>query len=156
MSVLHWNLWRYNVFKQAKNAVSSPKRAIECVLISETNIVSLMTLYLDIGFCLSSEYKMAWQVVTKLMLPMQGHEGLVLPISERSHIPLDPLNRLTKEEREGLTALDDLGVMSITRAKSQLAEDNRQGANARMFQTIFIIFGILAAVLILFLLWRHK
>ena len=152
MSVAGWNLWKFTFFRQARSAFSSEQRLIQACMLSETNVGSLLKLYLDIGFCISEPQKKAWQVVQKLMMPMEGVIELVLPISERSHLPLDPLNRLTEDEKKALGNLDDLAEDAMTRAESQLADENKKGANARLMTTIFWLIGIVAIIALLILL----
>jgi hypothetical protein len=130
-------IWRTGVFNWLREAFSSEKRVVRCLRISENGVNSLVSIRLATGYCLSSAEKLAWCVIQKLKLPMEGVDEPVLPISERSYMPLDPLGLLTDEEKKALEPLKNVARARHAEERSRVSDDNRWG-----FVIIICLFGI--------------
>lgn len=146
------NIWKHSIFKQAGYLFSSQKRIQKCVFISETGVISLENLYLATGYCVNEAEKVAWMVIQKLKMPMEGVDELVLPISERSHMPLDPLGKLTKEEKEKLEPLKNIAKAKHAEVRSRVNDDQKKNANAELLKSLAymaIIGAFLVAIVVL-------
>lgn len=148
------NIWRYSFFKGIGSLFSSPKRVVKCALVSETGIVSLERLVLATGYCLwdLQDYKGAWVVIQKLMMPMEGSDELVLPISERTYVPLDPLGKLDEEDRKKLVPLDDIAETKYQEAFTRVTEENKKNANHRLLTTVLWGSLVLTAIILIVVL----
>jgi hypothetical protein len=151
MGITSANLWRHSFFKSLSSLFSSPTRAINCVIVSETSIVGREQMKLATGYSVKNtlDFKGAWLVIQKLMLTMEGVDGMVLPISERSYIPLDPLGRLTDEDRSKLIPLTQIAKTAYKTAFARVQEENKKSANAKLLETMLYIGGIIAVIVIL-------
>ena len=156
MSIMQANIWKSSIFKTIGSLFTSPHRTILCVVISENGIVSKTMLELGIGWCSNKIEKMSWLLINKLRMPMEGVEGQVLPISERSYIPLDPLGRLTKAERDSLVSLDQLAEAKWREARSDVAAEGNKSVNAEMMKTISYIVGFIVLIAIGIMFFKHK
>ncbi len=150
MGIAQANIWKLGFFRTISTLFSSPTRSIKCVVIPETGIVGLDTLKLMTGYAIkeTKETKLAWSVIQKLKLSMQGSDEYVLPVSERTRVPLDPLGRLTKEDAAKLVPLNDVAETSYDSAFSRVSEENKKNANAMLLQTMLYVGGIIACIAI--------
>jgi hypothetical protein len=148
MGFFQANIWRYGFFKSIGSLFSSPRRAIKGVVISEAGIAALDSLSLAVGYSIkdSPEYKGAWIVIQKLMMNMKGSDEMVLPISERTYVPLDPLHRLNKEDKERLLPLNEIAQARYDAAFARVTEENKRSANARLLTTLVYLSFIMAAI----------
>lgn len=146
MGFLGARIWKNSFFKNLGFLFGSEKRLQPCVMVSETGQVSLERLALATGYCGSEADNVAWAVIQKLKLPMEGFDEWVLPISERSYIPLDPLGRLTTKDKLNLLSLKDIAEIKYLQAFTKVAEENKKSANHRLLQTM--IYGILLVTII--------
>jgi hypothetical protein len=145
------NIWKYGFFKNIASIFSSPARAIDCVIVSETSIVGKEKMKLATGYLSKDtpDFKGSWLVIQKLMLPMQGCDTMVLPISERSYIPLDPLGRLTEEDKKKLVPLKEIAHSRYKTAFARVTQENKHSANAELLKTMLYLGGIMAIVAVL-------
>ncbi len=150
------NIWKFSIFKSIGSLFTSPHRTILCVMLSENGIASKVLLDLGIGWCSNKVEKMSWILINKLRMPMEGVEGLVLPISERSYIPLDPLGRLTEAERNSLVSLDQLAEAKWKEARSQVSSESNKSVNAEMMKTISYIVGFIVLIAMGFMFFKHR
>jgi hypothetical protein len=146
MGFFQANIWKASFFKNIQSLFSSPKKAITCVLVSENGIASKISLALSIGFTFDPVAKMTWTVINKLRMPMEGTQELVLPISERSYVPLDPLNRLTTEEKTKLASLKDIAVAKRREARSRVSAESKTSINAEAIKTLMYIIGFIVII----------
>ncbi len=150
------NIWKHTFFKSVGALFSSPQRTIQCAMISENGIGSKVMIDLGIGWCSNKAAEMSWLLINKLRMPMEGVEGLVLPVCERSYIPLDPLGRLTPKEREALVSLDQLAEAKWREARAKVAADTNKSPNAELLKTIVIVLFIIILIIVGVLLFKHK
>ena len=150
MGVFQANIWRHSIFKSIRSLFSSPKRIVKCVLVSETGIVSLESLALATGYCLRDlqDFKGGWLAIQKLRMAMEGSDELVLPISERSYVPLDPLGKLEEEDRKALVPLNNIAETKYQEAFSRVVEENKKNANHRLLTTVLYLSFILTAIIV--------
>jgi hypothetical protein len=146
MGVFQARIWKNSFFKNINFLFSSNKRTLKVVFISETGIISLDNLALDVGYVYSEVSKSAWAVIQKLKLPMQGSDELVLPISERTYLPLDPLNRLQQEDKDAIEPLKNIARAKHAEVKSRIIDENKQSQNHKMLNTCIYIMGIVLVI----------
>ncbi len=157
MGILQANIWRHSKVRSIRSLFSSPTRSIKCVIIPETGIVRLDDLKLAaMPYVISDtpEAKQAWVVIQKLLLTMRGCEEMVLPVSERSYVPLDPLHRLTEEDRKKLVPLSEIAETQYDTAFARVTEENKQSANAQLLKTMIYVAGIIACIAIIVVFLR--
>ncbi len=147
MGVRNWNLWKHHAFKSIKYMFSQETRVQMCVFVSETGVVPLERLQLATGYCVSEVDKIAFMVIQKLKMPMQGLDEPVLLISERSHMPLDPLNRLTPEEKAKLQPLKNIARAKHAEKRSQIDDENKQNANHELMKTLVMVVVIATMII---------
>jgi hypothetical protein len=146
MGLFQANIWKASFFKSIKSLFSSPTRTILCVLVSENGIASKVTHSLGIGYLADTQLKMTWMAINKLRMPMEGVEGMVLPISERTYIPLDPLGRLTDEDKKSLVPLDDIYLAKRREARARVSAESRVSANAEAIKTLMYVLAFIALI----------
>ncbi len=115
---------------------STPARATKGLFVSETGNIGLKLLPLGTGFAYNDEAKWAWGVVNALKVSLRGVEGEVLPISERSCVPLDPYNVLSKEDREAFTNIKAIATESFQSSYAKVADEDRKSVNAQLIKTM--------------------
>jgi len=156
MGFFQANIFKHSFLKNMASLFKSPQRTLPCVLISENGIASKVFVELGIGWCSNVQEKMSWILINKLRMPMEGVEGTVLPISERSYIPLDPLGRLTPAERNSLVSLDQLADAKWREARSKVSSEGNKDVNGELVKTISFIIGFIVLICIGVLIIRHR
>ena len=154
MSFFSANIWKSSFLKNIGSLFSSPKNSLKCVLISENGISSLIELELSPGYAAIVASKMTWAVINILKMRLEGCEEMVLPISERSYIPLDPLGRLDDADREKLISLDQIAKAKRLEARSRVTDENKRSINAELIKTM--IFGLVFICIIGFIVLIFK
>jgi len=143
MDLLQANIFKAGIFKKAKYMLSAPQQAGQVLFFSETGVCSLELLPLKIGYVVSHKVKMAWNVIQKLKIKVEGIDGFVIPISERSRIPLDPYNILTEEEKQSLASPDTIHSISYARAWADIKDRENESPNSKAVMSIIWILGVL-------------
>jgi hypothetical protein len=147
------NIWKSHFIKDLGSLLSTPKRIQPCVFISEAGITSLQRLPLATGYVYDETSKVAWAVIQKLKLPMEGFDQLVLLISERTYLPLDPLNRLTAEEKARIKPLKNIAKAAHSAEKSRVVDDNKKNNQHELLKTMFYILGfVMTVALVIYLI----
>ncbi len=141
-------IWKHSFFKGMGSLFGSPKRVQKCVFISESGIVSAENLPLLTALVHFDAEKVAWSIIQRLKMPMEGSDELVLPISERSHIPLDPLGRLTTDERDALVPLNDIAKAKHAEERSRIIDENKTSANAKLTRTVVTCCFVLTIIIV--------
>jgi hypothetical protein len=155
MNLSKWPIFKAGIFRQAKYLVSAPQKAQRVLEILEDGTIGIELLPMQTGFLQATtpEVKKAWAMVHALKLqvckngqPLEGETVLV--ISERSYIPLDPLNILKEKDREKLASLKDIAKVRHAQARAAAgSQDKNKDLAAFIIQAGFVIlglFGILA------------
>jgi hypothetical protein len=149
MSLKDLPVWRSSLFRKTKYMVSSPQKAQMVLAITEQGVIGKQPLPMQTGFmkAIEPEVKKAWANVHALKYqiykngqPTEDESALV--ISERSYIPLDPLNTLNKQNREKLASLKDIAKVRHAQAR---AAASAQDANKDVAMVIIYICGFLLA-----------
>lgn len=153
MDLSKLRIFQSGLFKQAKFLFSAPTRAQKVFMISESGTLSLELLPLSTGYLADNDAKMAWNVIHKLKVGLTEEDDPVLPVSERSRIPLDPYNIFNEEDLEKLSSLKAIAATKYTEAFSHLVDKQVEGFNAKMVKIIlygiFIIFFLLVIILMI-------
>jgi len=154
MGIRGWNLWKHRFFKSASSLFSSNQRTIKCFFVSETGIIGLVDLPLESTFVTEAVNKMSWTVIHKLMMPLAGCDEWVLPISERSYVPLDPLGRLTDEEKKTIVPVDAVAATKYNESFNNVQDDNQQKASQSFLKAILTFMMVVIACVIIALIAR--
>ena len=150
MDLFKANIFKGAIFKQAKYMISTPQFAQKAFLIREAGILSIEVMPVNASALIAHLPKMAWHSIQTLKTTFEGVDEPVLPISDRSRIPLDPFNKCQDdEELESLAALDVIAGIKYTEAFSQLADKDAQSPNAKMVYTLIWIISSLLAIAII-------
>ncbi len=156
MGLANLPLWRAGIFRQIKYIFSTPVRIQKCLFISETGNISLQLLPLARGYTYNDEAKVAWAVLNLFTIPIEGLDGEVMPISERSCIPLDPHKQLSDEDRESLANINQIAEEHYQAAYSQVADEDRKSVNVQMAKTLMWMGFLVVIVIVLALLWTKR
>jgi len=147
-------MFRSGVFKQAKYLVSTPQRSQSVVFVSETGVISKEILPMYTGYINAPNIKMTWLVLHALKLLVTDKQGVpeeepVLLISERSYIPLDPLEKLGAEDKKGIMPLDEIAIMKNTEKCIALEEGSHDEAKNKLMNLIIVCSFILCAIMVI-------
>ncbi len=126
-----------------------------CLFISEHGTKSIEILPMDTGFVWSDELKMAWNVIHALKVRVEGYDQLVLPITEKSRIPLDPFDHFKADEVRQLASIKTVGREKYKEAYARLGDDQRKSLNAQMMKTLLFLAAILVFSVII-ALWVKR
>jgi len=77
----------------------------------------------------------------------------VMPISERSFRPLDPLGNVPEDQQ---VSLNEIAWSKRREAFSRVLDENKQNAGQKLMQTTLYGFLLITAIVVLFFLMRHK
>lgn len=156
MNLLKMNLWRGGFFKQVKFLVASPQQAQGVILISETGTVSHEMLPLSTGFVCANTVKKAWAVLHSLKYQVRKdntstQDNTVLVISERSYIPLDPLDTIKPKDKEKMAALKDIARLrhAEVRATAGTSRESEKSLTGLIINGSFVILAIYGMVTLL-------
>ncbi len=151
MGATNTNILKLGFFKQAKYLVSSPSRAMMCAFLSTTGTTSLeqLPIALSTPMVFSHGSKMAWNVLEKSKIRVEGFNERVLPICEMSRFPLDPGNHLTKEEKESFASLETTFQITYDREMSKLEDKHDVGPNVKTAVTLiwFVSIALIVALI---------
>jgi len=150
MKLSKWPIFKAGIFRQAKYLVSAPQKAQRVLEILETGTVGMEPLPMQTGFMQASseEVKKAWANVHALKFQVYKNgqpvgDDAVLAISERSYIPLDPLNTLKEKDREKLASLKDIAKVRHAQARAAAgAQDKNKDLAAFIIQAGFVLLGL--------------
>jgi len=136
------------MFKNAKLMISSPSRSQAVLLISETGVLSREVLPMDTGYTYSDDRKMGWDVIHPLTINVEGVDGPLLPISERSRYPLDPYKNYSQEQLDKAASLDVIHDLTYTKNFALLGRGESQSPVQKMVNTVVYVCGFVAALAI--------
>ena len=148
MNLMEIQLFKGSIFKQIKFLLSSPQQAQHLHYIAESGNASHEILPISTGFAMPLQTKKAWQVIHNLKLrvlkdgvPVQDESGLL--VSDRSHIPLDPLNMLSEQERKEFAYLDDIAKLRHAEARADTrGYDTKRNIAEVIIIASFVIMGL--------------
>jgi len=121
----------------------------------DEDAVKLLEIPMATGWVTILEAKLSWMVIQKLKLKMQGSDELVLPISARSYIPLDPLNRLTEAEKKSIVKLDVIASTKYNEAFTRVAENNRTNQGFALLKIVVLAMVVVGSGIMLAFLIKH-
>ena len=144
MGVAQWRIWQIGIFKNIAFLTSAQTTTMDVFLVKEEGTLGLEKLSLSTGFVKSIKRKVAWHALHNLTIRMSRRDLPVLPISERSRIPLDPYNNSRDDENVG--AINDIADTRYTEAFSKLKDHKAETDNAKMARTVLYIVAIIAII----------
>ncbi len=157
MDLLKLNLFRGGIFKQIKFLVSAPQKAQRVEYHNEVGTLSQEPLSAHTGWVYSDINKKSWQAdhALKLRLLKNGEpvqDETILPISDRSYIPLDPLGLIKAKEKETRKSLLDIAGTIHDQVLIDVAKNNDQPTDtAKLIIMGCFIIDALCIVAIIFM-----
>jgi len=141
MSILKINLWKIGLFKQVKFLISPPQIAQSALYHSEMGMVSLVQLPSHTGFLSADADKKAWKAehILKLRILRDGEpveDSPILPICDRSYMPLDPLKLIKADEKETRRSLKDIAGTRHDQVLIDIGKEREQPTD--IAQTIIV------------------
>lgn len=169
MGLLKARIFQNSLFKQAKWLVSAPEKAYKYLLVSEAGEIGIGMLPMPTGFLVSHETRRVWRMISYLSVKIKGVEGRVLPLGERSYVPLDPNNQLAEEDKQKfaeedetklangqprghtkpLSELDSIAKREHDKAMSNIRNSEAKRQAAAMFKTAMIMCGLILLVIVI-------
>ncbi len=155
MNLAKWPIFRAGLFKQTKYLVSTPQKAQHSLKFTETGVIGIEPLPIPYtGFMQSGmiEVKKAWANVRMLALQIYKDgqptdKAAVIPISERSYKPLDPLGLMNKVATEKLASLKDIAQIRHKQERAAVGlQDNNKDLAAMIIQICGILLGLYAVL----------
>ena len=151
MDLLKLNLFRGSIFKQIKFLFTTPQKSLKVLYISEAGSVSQELLPIETGFVSADSVKKAWTVMHNLKCQVKKkgetvQDELVLPISDRSFIPLDPNGNIKVKEKEQKASLKDIAGLRHAEERADIGKekDERMGIAQTVIVGSFILLGLMA------------
>ena len=139
--------------RQAKYLISTPQKAQDALEILETGVVGIESLPMQTGFLTATDktVKKAWGNVhaLKVQIYKDGkptERSAAIPISERSYIPLDPLDLFKQKAREKLASLDDIALSRHDEAMADTTPSTREQIQRMIINIGFTFLFFLAVV----------
>ena len=99
------NIWKLSIFRSMASMLKGTVRAQKCISIPEEGIARMADLPMATGWMSVVDTKSSWAAIHKLKVRIVSLGIDVFFICDRSYIPLNPCDVLTKEEKERLTSL---------------------------------------------------
>lgn len=146
------NFLQGGLFKQIKFLFSSPSKAQNVVLISETNTISKELLPMKTGCMDAPLVQKTWSAThsAKFKLKKAGEpaeEEQVLLISERSYIPLDPYGKASTKAKAKIASLPDIARVRHAQARANVSRYKEASSIQSMIITGgFVLLGIFAVI----------
>jgi hypothetical protein len=153
MSVKDANIWKFGFFKNVSTLFKSSPRSQACLFISETGIISLINLPMATGWMSDVANKVSWMVDHRCLQRLEGHDSLVMPVSERSFKPLDPMGAI-KDEAD--VSLNNIAWSKRREAFSRVMDENKTGGAQKLMQTMVLAFLLITGVVLLIFFMKHK
>ena len=155
MGLRQANIWKSHGLKTVAGLFKAPERVHQFVQIAETGIISKIGLPMATGWATDVANRLSWKVNHRRQFRMEGSDEPILLITERSYEPLDPLKR-DQDGTDSVRNLNEIAWSKRREAWSRVTEENKTGPGQRLVTTIIVSFVIIALVVILVLLVRHK
>lgn len=156
MSFFEANIWKSSIFKNLGFLLSTPKKIQPSIFISEAGIISMEKMPMSTGYCYSDAQKVAYVVIQKAKIAVQGLDHLCLLISERSYLPLDPLRRIGEEEKAKIEPLKNIAKAKHDEAFSGVMMDNRKSTNAELLKTLFYVLAVIMTIALIIYLIKSR
>ncbi len=164
MSLFKARVFQNSLFKQMRWWVSKPEKAYKALCCSESGEIGIQILPLGTGFLLSKESSRAWRFISDLAIRFEEIEGRLLPIGERSYVPLDPQGKLNAAEKAKLSiksskdattktvVLDELDSIAAREhgiAVTKVRDASAGGDAAAMFRVALLMSGIILVLIVI-------
>ena len=153
MSIKDANIWKFGMFKALGSLFSSTPRTQATLFISEMGIIDLINLPMATGWMADVANKLSWMVDHRCLQRLDGCDHLVMPVSERSFKPLDPLGNV-KEEKN--VSLNNIAWSKRREAFSRVMDENKTNGAQKLMQTMVLAFLLVTGVVLLIFFLKHK
>lgn len=151
MGIFQMRLFQMGVFKQAQFLFSSPKTVQKELMASDTGVLGIEPMPLDRSCIVDRVRHMAWIVIHRLKVNVDGVDEPVLPISERSMYPISPFEKLTAEDKVALKAL---ATARYIEEFTSVRDSKNESANLKLAKTVMWLFFIAAMIIVVVLLFK--
>ncbi len=123
------------------------------MLASETGVLSLESLPMAMGYASNLTEKFSWLVVHKLKSRVKETDDVVLTLSERSYIPVDPFGRFN--ETDIRQPLDEIALTKYREKCAVINEKAMRDIQRSLYQIIITGCFCLLAIIVVFALIKH-
>jgi hypothetical protein len=104
------NIWKLSLFRTMGSMFKGTAREHKCIRVPEEGICQVLSLAMGTGWMSKLDEESSWAAIHKLKVRIVSTGEDVFFISDRSYIPLNPCNILTKEEIDSITSLENVAA----------------------------------------------
>jgi hypothetical protein len=114
---------------------------------SETGVISLEQMPMDMSYVANSEDKTAWLVIHTLKSRIKETGDVVLVVSEKNYIPADPYGRVTDAD---IQPLEEIALAKYDERCVRISEKSMQDSKGSIYTMIVVFCFCIIAVSLIF------
>ena len=141
------NIWKFSIFRFLGSLFKSTPRSQKNVLLPEEGVARSIELPMATGWESLVPDKCSWAAIHKLKVRIVSTGEDVFFICDRSYIPLNPCNILSKEEIQRLIPLKEIAAAKYDESLAGCASRTKN-SNAHKILVSLLYFSLVSTALI--------
>ena len=150
------NIWKLSFFRSVGSMLKGTVRAQKCISIPEEGIARMADLPMATGWMSVVDTKTSWAAIHKLKVRIVSLGLDVFFICDRSYIPLNPCDVLTKEEKAKLVPLEQIASAKYNESFATCTSRNKMKNAHNVLNTILYCSFAFTAIIVLIVLVKGK
>jgi hypothetical protein len=147
------NIWKLSFFRSMSGMFKGTAREQKCISIPEEGIFRVATLPMATGWMSIVPEESSWAAIHKLKVRIVSTGEDVFFICDRSYIPLNPCNVLTKEEIAALVPLENIAAAKYDVSfRSCASRQQVKNAHQTLNALLYLSFAFTAVIFLIVLM----
>ena len=147
------NIWKLSLFRTMGSMFKGTAREHKCIRVPEEGICQVLSLAMGTGWMSKLDEESSWAAIHKLKVRIVSTGEDVFFISDRSYIPLNPCNILTKEEITSITSLEDVAAAKYDVSfRTCPTRQKMQNAHQTLNILLYLSFAFTAVIFLIVLM----
>src|SRR5208283_819903 len=153
MALNKGNIWKLSFFRSMSGMFKGTAREHKCIRVPEEGISQVLSLAMGTGWMSIMPEESSWAAIHKLKVRIVSTGEDVFFISDRSYIPLNPCNILTKEEIASITSLENVAAAKYDVAfRTCPTRQKMQNSHQTLNTLLYLSFAFTAVIFLIVLL----
>ena len=146
------NIWKLSFFRSMTGMFKGSAREHKAIRFPEEGIVQSLMLAMGIGWMSNVAEESSWATIHKLKVRIVSTGEDVFLISDRTYIPLNPCNILTKEEIASITSLENVAAAKYDVSfRSCTSRTKMKNAHKTLNTLLYLSFAFTAVIFLIVL-----
>ena len=146
------NIWKLGFFRSMSSMFKGTAREHKCIRVPEEGISQVLSLAMGTGWMSKMDEESSWAAIHKLKVRIVSTGEDVFFISDRTYIPLNPCNILTKEEIDSITSLENVAAAKYDVAfRTCTSRQKMKNAHQTLNTLLYLSFAFTAVIFLVVL-----